>query len=225
MSIKPEIYTDGHRLVMSWARKGRPDFQRIFKDRRMGVSWPGPNNPGYFCLMALQEHPRREDGRVAHRLLNERETTDVEELFKAITIVCKRMKCAWVLADVSKKHDTIYAQFARWLRERSVDYFRLHDASDYGGIEEALSAMNDLIGGPDDPEERNALYVPTTTILGRQLSDINPEDLHLIDKTKVEERFYAAHAMSYVITSWQLYPFRKPQRDSEEYPGRGTGYG
>ena len=221
---KPKIYVDGHRLVMSWERKGRPDLHRIYHDRRCGVVWPGPNNVGYYCVMGLfDEH--RVDGRVTHALLAEGNVKDTEALFAKIALVCKRLRCEWVLADLSKKYDTIYSAFGRWVRKRGITYVRTYDAADFGGIEEAMPAINDLVGGADDPLERSALRIPVKSILGRQLDELRPDDLHLIDKTHVEERFYAAHAMSYVVTSWQLYPFRKPGDKTDEDPGRGKGYG
>ncbi len=213
--IRPKIYSDGHRLVIGVDRPGKTPLQEIYCDRRIGLSWPSAHNPGYFCVAGLQED-KTPTGERRIEILDESERKDLTPLFQRLATVCMTYKAKWVLANM-KGHEREYEALGLFIKKNNVKHISILDTAEFADMEETLPTISDLVIA-----RRMVKMSPRLKLFG-QLETVQNTELKPIGKVQPEERFHAYYAFSHIVTSYQLYPFRKPR--SHEAPKRRSGYG
>lgn len=211
---KPKIHSDEHRLVISHPQPGKADHQDIYCDRRIGLSWPSANSPGYYCVVGLHEDKETDGNRIV-RVLMEGERKQLPQLFDRISAMALLYHANWILAHVPG-NDNDYLDLGQYRKKRGVKDWTLIDTSEFSGLEEGRARIAALI-------DKRQLKMPLTMKLQGEISRMRPHDLLPRDKVKPEERMFRTYALCHVITSYQMYPFRKPIKAKTEI--RRSGYG
>ena len=178
-----------------------PEKHIIYRDRRCGVTWPGPRNPGYLCVFGQREDQSPTVYKQTD-LLVEAEEENTERFFDKISAAMKKLHCTWLLADRSDKFDTVLYSLSHYMTKRNLAY-QVLGMEDTGGFEEARPVVDDMI-------KNDQLSIPKGTILRGQSGRITPIDLHTKDRVGPEERFWAMNAMNFCVVSWVAYPWKKP---------------
>lgn len=213
-----KIFADGYRLVMEWPRPGGgAPKSRIYLDRRCGLAWPTARGPGYFCVCGLLDEPTPSGPRPVV-LLAEQQEADHQRLFTTMTATMRKLHCGWILADGQKDWDSLRYELHRHVVKKNIRGLKLLEAHDFSGIAEARPVIERLV-------ESKSLRISRATILFKQLAHIGAGDLRERDQVKPEERFFAVHAFSHVVTSWEMYPWKRPTKFEDRYQGRRPGYG
>ncbi len=178
----------------------QPEQQYEYRERRCGVTWPGPRNPGYVVVFGQ----RNEVSGFVYRqtdMLGEGEEDNMERFFDLIIEAMRKFHCTWLCCDRSEKYDTQLFAFGRHVAKRNFK-IDIVDMSGIGGFEEARPIVDDMIR--DD-----LLFIMKGSRLRQQSGRLTPVDLHTKDRVGPEERFWSVNAMHFVLVSWSVYPYRK----------------
>ena len=166
---------------------------------RAGVSWPGADCPGYYCILGLKNEPSISQSPPVE-ILDEGEHSFLEKFLERVILRSNHYRCESVFANL-EQHRGYLDSLRRFVRERKLDMPRLLDSSVFENLDYGVALIKQRI--MDDE-----LAVPKGCILGRQVGSITPDDL----RERPEERFYAVMALSRVICSFEYYPWRKTRR-------------
>ena len=200
-----EIVKDGKNILVNG---------RVFKDRRMGITFPGPNNTGYLCLFGLED-VETTMGYSPLVLLAERTESDRDKFFNKILGVSKRWSCSDLYADMDKTTESLERSFSSFFRGKNVRGVRLFDAGEWSDFQEALPAIVARA-------RRGMLELGKKTILKGQYDGMTPDDLHTREQVLPNERWFAVNAMNHVVLSYELFPV--PKKKEPMIYKRGVGY-
>nr|BDD45671.1 hypothetical protein 19 [Desulfobacterales bacterium] len=213
--MKRKIYTDRHRLVISTPRKGQPPHQSIYLERRCGLSWPTAHNPGYFVVVGLLDIATP-SGEKPIEVITEGERPTPTHLFERLVVVMREYSVKCLLANM-RGHEREYMALGRFMKSRNIKYFSVLDTVEFSGLEESLGTITDML-------INRLIRMDPRMKLFRQIDGLRPEDLKSQKAVRPEERLHAYYAFSQVVTSFQVYPYRKPLRNRST-PRRRSGYG
>ena len=213
------IYEDNGKVVIDKPRKGKSHLIKVYLDMRMGMTWPTATNPGYACIVGVLDEPHPVYGIKPLELLGEVEEKDTKRYFETVAASAKHFCCDKLLADTSDEHVNMVISFTRFVRKNRTPNIRLINAKDFTGFEAARSIIERY-----NNKKHNAFYIRPhrNPIIAKDLKTFDARDL----KGKPEEKYYALHALNHVLTSYNLYPWRKPVRDQKSVlPENWEGYG
>ena len=245
MTAGAEITKDGERLIATWRRPKGPPVVYTYLDRRAGLSWPGPNNPGYFCLFGLLQERKQptygpggsEKSFMFQRaLLAEFQHHDLDRLATSLIRVCTDSWCNWVAADMSD------AMYSNWLeiapllaRSRGINVYDVPlppmttATNAVRRLNKARAIRTDYEHQEVDKDKISEWHDKITFPLGPQILypqgvAMTTSGIHTEDKIKPEERHYALAAMYRVIESYKMFPYTKPAPEAFKQKRKG-GYG
>lgn len=198
-----QVY-DGERLVS----------EREYIERRCGIAWPTINSPGYACIFGLYKEP--EPRRL--RLLWELEEQDRSKLISKTVVYCQHLAVRWAFADLSGEYEGYEMAWYNHCKRRNVQTVQLHDVHDISGIERTWSAIDDLT-------KQRLLRMTRRSLLYAQGLSISPDTIRTIDNVKPHERWYAVHALSHVVASYDYFPFSEDKKKPATNTGSRPGYG
>jgi hypothetical protein len=205
---KPDGIMQGNRpeevLFLFDPKNGRPRRVEAYHTTRAGISWPGLDSPGYFCIFGLKDE-RTFNGKKPLELLDEYEHPILDDFFERLVIRTKKNLCAMALANLGN-YPGFDDSLRRFVNERKMDSLRPYDSSEFENLNHATVLINQKL-------REGSLIVPKETILARQLGSITPEDV----REKPEERFYAVMALVRLIGSFEYYPWRKNSSNSVRF--------
>lgn len=218
--MKP--YLDGYKLVIPSAPKPpHPGGTRIFLDRRMGITWPAANTFGYFCIFGLEDKVTVY-GKTKPLVLLCEATDQIpggrmprRSFFGKLIARARRYHCIQFYADTRKKWDVMLASFSQVVSKRNVEC-EINDTSEWGGFEGMRSAV-------DEMGDSGLLDIPVGTIIRNEIRRLTPAEIRRSDGLPLEDRFPGAYAMSQVVTSWELYPWARPDKGSTKHK-QAEGY-
>ena len=183
----------------------------VFLSPRMGITWPSPNNPGYFCIVGIESIKDTRYPKVC--LISESEENDRERLFNRILGQARNYNVRDLFADNGKSWITIESNFVRLCKDRNIKNLRLTDSNEWSGFENALPIIR-------EKTIRGAIRIPSGT-LRTQLDIMTPESVKAHDRIPAENRFYAVNAFCHVICSYELFPYRRKKDYSVEKQREG----
>lgn len=191
----------GEVLLQYEARDGRPRRVDAYHATRAGVSWPGADCPGYYCILGLKNEPSISQSPPIE-LLDEGEHSILEKFYERMLLQSNRYRCERIFAKL-EDNEGYLASLRRFIRERKLEMPRLLDSSVFENLNYGVALIKQRL--LDDE-----LVVPKGSILGRQVGSITPDDL----RERTEERFYSVMALVRVISSFEYYPWKKCRPDS-----------
>jgi len=187
---------DGDRLIV---RTG-PAKAYVFLDRRMGVTWPTPQNEGYYAIYGLLKERYR-----PVVLLSERQGFRiVEDMLNKLFPAAIDYGCSGIYAYLDDDFSVVRTKVIQAYRRLPREAPAVYDASDFASIERAIPMMEDL-------NDKEAIVIPENTIIDREYSALRPESIKVQDRIEPWQRYPAAHALAQVVCSWEMYPY-KPKR-------------
>lgn len=190
-------------------------------DRRMGITWPGPMNPGYYCIFGLEDwlDPVSHERRLV--LLAEKEVpNNLDEFFSAFRNACV-VYSAWnVYALGTGAREFYFDAYSVYAKKMGAwaSNIRLNDISDLSSFEAGRSIASNRA-------KKRALVVPKGTVLRGQMEAVTPENCRTSEGMDPITRWYAAAAMNHVLVSHDFYPWVRPENHKPLYDRRnGEGY-
>lgn len=207
---------DGYRLLVQvHNEKGKLLTERLYLDRRVGVTWPSLHTPGYFCIMGLYDEP--EPRRL--RLLREYETGDRTELVRKLAVASQQLGAHWLLADLGPDYAPYERAFLNHCRARNIRGLQLIDVADISGFIRARPTIDDL-------SKRRLIRMPRSSILYGQGLTMSPDNISTQDGIRPEQLWYAVNALGHVVCSYDHWPWRNPKKEkARANPGSRAGYG
>ena len=188
-------------VVLTYAAgNGRPYRFDTFNTVRAGISWPGPETPGYYCIFGLKNIsvPVRKKPLV---LLNEGERAQLDDFFERYAIRTRKYLCSMAFANLEESPG-FEDSLRRFRDERKMDVLMPYDSSEFEYAKFAVSLVNQRM-------RDGALAIPQNGIMGRQVGTMIPEDI----KGATPDRFYAVLALFRVLGSFEYYPWSKGARN------------
>ena len=198
-----EFYKDGKNLVVG---------KRVFCDRRMGITFPGPNNTGYLCQFGLEDIETTM-GYSPLVLLAERTGDDRDKFFDKIIGTASKWACYDLYAEITT--ESLERAFSVYCKSRNIQGLRLFDTSEWSDFNEAFPVIVARA-------KRGMLELGKNTILKGQYDSMRPEDIHTAERILPNERWYAVNALNHMILSYELFPIKK--RKEPLLYKRGIGY-
>lgn len=217
--MKPTL--DGHKLIITSPPQGavKTPITRIFLDRRVGITWPTAHNFGYFCVFGMEDKQtlygkikpfvllaegtdQRAGGRMPRRAF-----------FGKLLSACHRYHSSWAFADMRREYDIVLWGLSEVVSKRNFE-LSVYDSSEWGGIEEMRPSVDEL-------GERGLLDIPAKSIISGEMQRVTPDSLKSQQGLPVEKRFPAVYAMSQVVTSWEVYPWKKPTKKDKSKKQEG----
>jgi hypothetical protein len=186
----------GEVLLQYEARDGRPRRVESYHLTRAGVSWPGADCPGYYCIFGLKNAPSISQSPPIE-LLDEGEHSILEKFFEHMILQSNRYRCESMFANLEKREGYLDS-LRRFVRERKLEMPRLLDSSVFENLNYGVALIKQRI--IDDE-----LVASKGSILGRQVGSITPDDL----RERPEDRFYAVMALVRLLCSLEHYPWKK----------------
>ena len=186
----------GEVLLQYEARDGRPRRVDAYHATRAGVSWPGADCPGYYCILGLKNEPSISQSPPIE-LLDEGELSILEKFYERMLLQGNRYRCESMFGNL-EDNEGFLDSLRRFVRERKLAMPRLLDSSAFENLNFGIALIKQRL--MDDE-----LVVPKGSILGRQVGSITPDDL----REQPEERFYAVMALARVIGSFEYYRWEK----------------
>lgn len=214
--MKP--YLDRDKLVIPTKPKGGDSGEtRIFLDRRIGITWPGSNNFGYYCVFGMEDRFTVQHGMIKPLVLLA-EGTDIktggrhtrQRFFEKLIAMASRYEARWLFADMRKRNDVVLWSFDRVVNKRRFK-LQMTDTSEWDDFENMRPAV-------DEVGDAGLLDVPRNSIISREKAKLTPSAVKQKEGLTLEERFPAIMAMSRVVTSWEMYPWVKPKKDKPRAP-------
>jgi len=191
---------DDGKITWCSRQEGKPPQLKTYLTTRAGVTWPKPSVdvPGYYCILGIEDRSALSNKKPLV-VLNEGESPDRDPFFEKLTLNTNRWHCDQVYADLSKKVDNWHGALYQFVRNRNIDGVTLFDSSEFTDFEEGITLIRQKI---DD----DSLQIPES-VLRSQLAGVTPESIK-----NLEENFYAVAALIRVLSSFEVYPFRKPKK-------------
>lgn len=194
---KHTVEKDGSRIiVMSKERQ-------VYLDRRLAFMWPSGDHGGYFLMIGRLEETGI-TGELPYVVLDEGERPDKDNLYQAVIAAMRRWHAKWMFAEVSGGWKLLNINFSAWLKQMNAKGVRLIDTTEYSGIRETLPLIRSLLN--------KGAIIMADGPLKRQVSAITTSDLRTADGETVEQRFPAVTAFGHIISSYELYPYRKKKQ-------------
>jgi hypothetical protein len=201
---KPDEIMKGDRanavLFRYDARDGRPRRIDAYHVLRAGVSWPGADSPGYYCIFGLKDEPSL-SGKNPLVLLDEGEHSLLEKFLERLVIRSNRYRCESIFVNL-EENSGFEDSLRKFVKDRKLDPPRLLDSFIFENLGYGGALIRQRLKDDD-------LVMHKESILGRQVGSITPDDL----RDRPEERFYAVMALTRVLGSFEHFPWRN----------RGTG--
>lgn len=213
-------HTDGYRLCRKRPVKGRAPVIDIYNDRRAGMTFPGANHPGYFCIFGLKDVVTHRD-KLPLELLAEGEFEDQTQLFAAACRYMRMMRCSYLYADCSLEFQSSEVEFDKYVRRNSVKNVGLFDASEFEGFKSSYAGFEAARAPLDEYGRKGLLKIHSKTQLKRELRSIQADDFRT---GRPWESFPAINAFNHIIMSYVISPWQRPAKeysnsDSEGYCG------
>ena len=204
---RPTVEKDGDRIVV--CSKDR----QVYLDRRLAFTWPTGAHAGYFIMIGRLEEGNI-SGDLPYVVLDEGDRPDKEQLYQAVIACMRRWHCKWMFAGVRGGWKLLNINFAVWLKTMNAKGIRMIDTAEFPGIRNTLPLIRSLLN--------KGVIVVSDGPLKRQLSAITAQDLRTTDGEPVEDRFPAVTAFGNIVSSYELFPFRKRKR--KDRPDVSEGY-
>ncbi len=164
-----------------------------FRGVRAGLSWPGPQSPGFFVLVG-QSIKKDIAGEYPLRLLKEGQEQIPIALYEKLTDDMGTLFAEEIYTDTSETFRSYVLDFTVYKRlERKRQQLILKTAPFYQDFSHGLWTIRGKIN-------KGGLHIPKESITYDQLKAITREDL----KREPEERFFALNALRYVVGSFEL---------------------
>jgi hypothetical protein len=187
-------------VLVFHAKDGKPYRIDTYHTTRAGISWPGVDSPGYYCILGLKKDARTLSGKKPLVLLDEDEQSTLDRFFERLVIRDKKYLCDMAFANL-EKNPGFENSLRRFVDERKMDALYPRDSSEFENINHATVLINQRL-------KDEGLVIPKDSILARQAGSMTPDDL----KDRPEERFYAVMALFRVLGSFEYYPWRRNSR-------------
>jgi len=204
---KPKIEKDGSRIIVESKER------QVYLDRRLAFMWPCGDHPGYFVMIGRLEE-KGIDAELPYVVLDEGERPDKDNLYQAVIACMRRWHARWMFAEVRGGWKLLNINFAAWLKKMNARGVRLIDTSEFSGIRQTMPIIRGLLN--------HGSIVMVDGPLKRQISAITSADLRTSEGETVEERFPALAAFGDIISSYELYPYKKKKR--KIHTARAEGY-
>ena len=219
-----EIIEEKHKILIKLQPTGNAD-PLIYVDRRVGITWPGAHNPAYFCMLGLEERKTMTGDR-HYRLLCEFENVDKggqsgtnARFFAAVSYMCNKLHCEACYCDLQTGDVNMEAAFDQYAAARGIDGIILENSYNYSGIVEAGPRIRELNAKRLLHIKSPLIYLKGQergiSVLRRQIGTADPVGVAgTVDRVRPEERYHALYALSHIITSYQQFPYRTPDKEA-----------
>lgn len=160
---------------------------------RVGLSWPGPNAPGFFVLVG-QSIKRDITGEYPLRLLKEGQEQIPSELYEKMANEMGIFYTEEIYTDTSETFRSYVLNFTTFKRqERKRQQLFLKPAPFYQDFSHGLWTIRGRVS-------KDGIHIPKDSVTYNQLKSITSADL----KQGPEERFFAINALRYVVGSFEV---------------------
>lgn len=214
-------YTDGYRLCCKTDRPGKSPVIDIFNDRRAALTWPGPKNDGYFCIFGLQDVVTHRD-KAPLVLMVEGSFKDQDQMFSSIITHMRSLDCSKLYGDCSQEFRNNEIAFDRFVRRWNAKGIGLYDTSEFDGYKSSYGGFKAARAPIDEHGRDGLLKIHPNTQLASDLQVIQDDDYGV---GYTWERFPALNAFNYIIMSYVISPWEKPERTWQSGHMRSEGYG
>ncbi len=182
--------------------EGQP-IREHYRGVRVGLSWPTPVSPGYYCLVG-QYLKSDSFGKYPLRLLKEGQDQILGPLFQRMVDDLGIFSGREIYSDLSERFRSYVTAFALYLKsERGTQSIRLKLAPFYQSFTHGVSLIKEWV-------KDQGLTIPKETIVYTQLREIKSDDL----KGNPEDIFYAINGLRYVIGAFETSLASSPIRRS-----------
>jgi hypothetical protein len=189
---------------------GQPDI--IYLDIRAGLVWTYQTQPGYWLIMG-QRDEQNAFGKYPLVFFGEGESKDLDKLFHSMTDSAVRLRCEDVYVDLSEENDCYRGAFSRYCDEGNIKRVFMVSAPYVDNFDYGTGLIREYV-------KDEALEIERDSIIARQLGQI-PESV--LEENQIP-RYFAVHALRFVLASFVKYSWRPPLEDidygpPENYPG------
>lgn len=182
-----------------------PTFE-TYIERRAAMTWPTPNNEGYYCVFGLKDLVTHKNTYPVE-ILAELKTKDQDKLFGAVITAMSVLKCNVVYADCSREFQSNMIDFAQALNKSGSKDIGLYDASPFEGFTPAHGGFDAAALQVDRYGREGLLIAGDSTILRQELKSIMPDVDH--KTARPWEQYPAINAYNYILMSYTISPYRK----------------
>ncbi len=206
---------DRHRLLIQVKTpKGKLISERLYCDRRVGITWPSMHNPGYFGIIGLYDEPapRR------MRLLFEFESPDRSVLIRKLTAMSQHLGANWILADLSDEFLPFERSFWNYCRAKNVRGLDLIDVADISGFKRARATIDDLT-------RQRRIRMSKQSIMYGQGLVMSQDNVGPVAGARPEQIWYAVGALGHIVCSYDHWPWTSPKKKKRRILGDRAGYG
>jgi hypothetical protein len=160
---------------------------------RVGLSWPGPNAPGFFVLIG-QSAKKDITERYPLRLLREGQEQIPFALYERLADEMGVLYAQEIYTDISERFQGYLLDFTTFKRqERKRQALFLKRAPFYQDFSHGLWTIRSWVN-------KKGLHIPKESVIYGQLKSITSEDL----RQEPEERFCAINALRYVVGAFEV---------------------
>ncbi len=211
---KQTIEPQGDSIIVRRKKQDGKDTVSTFLDRRSAVTWPGPNNKGYFAVFGLSDQ-RNASGQNVLYLINEKYESNRRKLFEIMAAYCAYWHCKWLFADMSTNYDSFVTAFTQFANQRKAKHPVMFDAAEWK-LENSVPIITEWL-------EAKRLKASDKSLLKPQVSSMQSVDLHTQERITATERFPAVNALQMILNCYEVYPYRKKHKNTPN-EGRREGY-
>lgn len=172
---------------------GRKNEILAFKGIRCGLSWPGPNAPGFYILIG-QSMRAGVHGEYPLAILREGLDQIPSELYEKIANDAGAFMAEDIYTDISEGFKGYVLDFWNFKKEkRPRQRLFLRSGPFYQDFSHGVFTIKGWV-------KKNALVIPEGSLVYEQLKNMTGKDL----KENPEEKFYAVNALRFAIGAFEI---------------------